>query len=381
MESIGTLTGGIAHDFNNLLTVINGYSELASNIVTGDEKIDKYFKAIFKAGEKASNLVAQLLAFTRQQPIEIKVLDLNTIISDLNNMISRLIGSDIYIDTVLDPGLPLVQADPGQIEQILINLVVNARDAINENELKTSDRRININTKLVYLDAPYIKIHSDLEEGAYVLFSVGDSGSGMTEEVMNRIFEPFFTTKAEGKGTGLGLATVYGIVKQNKGNIQVYSELGRGTIFKIYWPASKSSLNNEQLQKKTFESATNNEHILLVDDDDEVRALAGEMLANLNYTVTEAGNGVEALHLLQDSSCRPNLILTDLVMPEMDGMELVLKAKQLLPGIKILYASGFADDRFLNNDQDGIENCFIQKPYTLYSIATKIREVLDSGNS
>jgi len=199
--------------------------------------------------------------------------------------------------------------------------------------------------------------------------------------VIDRIFEPFFTTKEKGRGTGLGLATVYGIVKQNKGDIRVYSVPGKGTTFKIYWPTSDSLLLKRESEEKIIEKGKPDEHILLVDDDEEVRALAKELLSNLNYRVTEACNGREAVGLLQNGSCVPNLLVTDLVMPEMDGMELAQKAKQIHPGLKILYASGFADDRFFKRDKEGIEKYFIQKPYTLYSIAKKIREVLNSSSS
>ncbi len=381
MDSIGALTGGIAHDFNNLLTVINGYSELASNIISENDKVYKYIKAIFTAGERASRLVGQLLAFSRQQVVDTKVVDLNTIINELNKMIAQLIGTDIQYETSLDPNLPPIKADPVQLEQILINLIVNARDAINSSDIATIHRRLKIGTKSVYFDAPFISRHSKLKEGSYILCTVSDSGKGMSKEIIDRIFEPFFTTKEKGRGTGLGLATVYGIVKQNRGDIQVYSVPGKGTTFKIYWPVSDSSLIQKHLQKKSIEKAIANERILLVDDDGEVRTLAKELLSSLNYSVIDIGSGKEAIELLQEESCTPQLLITDLIMPEMDGMELAQKVKQIHPGIKILYASGFADDRFFKQDREGIENYFIQKPYTLYSMASKIREVLDSDSS
>ncbi len=381
MDSIGALTGGIAHDFNNLLTVINGYSELASHIIPKDEKSYKYIKSIFSAGEKASRLVSQLLAFSRQQVVDKKVVDLNTTIKELNKMITRLIGTDIHYETALEPDLPLIKADPVQLEQIIINLIVNARDALNDSGVATVDRRLKIDTKSIYMDTFIISNHSELEEGKYVLCTVSDSGSGMPKEVADRIFEPFFTTKEKGRGTGLGLATVYGIVKQNKGDIQVYSVPGKGTTFKIYWPVSDSLQMKKHFQEKIIEKSVANEQILLVDDDHEVRALAKELLVSLNYTVTEADSGKEALELLQKESCEPHLLVTDLVMSEMDGMELAQRVKKIKPEIKILYASGFADDRFFKRDREGIEKYFVQKPYTLYSMATKIREVLDSGSS
>ena len=380
MESVGRLTGGIAHDFNNLLTVINGYSELASNIKTKDKKIHEYFKAIFRAGERASDLVRQLLAFTRKQSAETKIVNLNTLIQDLTKMMSRLIGTDIQINTKLDPKLSYIKADPVQIEQILINLVVNARDAINENKTGNSERKITIVTKTVSFDHASAKGIPDIKSGDYVLFSVSDSGSGMPKEVKDRIFDPFFTTKETGKGTGLGLATVYGIVKQNNGNIEVLSELNKGTQFNIYWPAVDSTKDSVELQEDTFSPAVGHEHVLIVDDDEEVRTLASEMLQALNYPVTEANNGKQALHLLKEDSCNPDLIITDLIMSEMDGIEFANKAKQILPDVKLLYASGFAGDRFKTSSKNEIEEFFIQKPYTLHALGQKIREVLDSTN-
>ncbi len=380
METVGRLTGGIAHDFNNLLTVINGYSELASTIKTKDKKVHEYFRAIFRAGERASDLVRQLLAFTRKQSAEIKVVNLNTMIQDLTKMMARLIGKDIQIKTELDPQLPYIKADPVQIEQILINLVVNARDALNENRTGNSERKIIIATKAVSFDHASAKATTDMKNGDYVLFSVSDTGSGMPEDVKDKIFEPFFTTKETGKGTGLGLATVYGIVEQNNGKIEVLSELNKGTQFNIYWPAVDITEDSVELQKETFVPAVGHKHVLIVDDDEEVRALASEMLQALNYQVTEANNGKQALHLLKEASCKPDLIITDLIMPEMDGIEFANKTKQILPDVKFLYASGFAGDRFKTNSKSEIEELFIQKPYTLHALGQKIREVLDSTN-
>ncbi|GEM_PF-954569 len=380
MDSIGALTGGIAHDFNNLLTVINGYSELAISIVAKNDALYNYIKAIYKAGERSSRLVGKLLAFTRQQVIDPKVIDLNTTIEELNKMIIRLIGTDIQFETVLGTDIPPIKADPVQIEQILINLIVNARDAINEAGMDTSYRRIEIATKNIYSAAPFISKHPELEEGNYVLCMVSDSGTGIPKEIIDRIFEPFFTTKEKGRGTGLGLSTVYGIVRQNKGDIQVYSVPGKGTTFKIYWPATDFSLMKKKFGKKTLHKAADNEHILLVDDDEEVRNLAKEMLTSLNYRVTDVGSGNEALEVLQSNSCSPQLLITDLVMPEMDGMELAQKVKRIQSQIKILYASGFADDRFIKRDRKGMKKYFIQKPYTLYTMADKIREVLETTN-
>ncbi len=376
MESVGTLASGIAHDFNNLLTVINGYSELATNVLSKDEKAYKYFKSIFNAGERASRLVGQLLAFTRQKRAELKVIDINTLVNDLHNMLSRLIGSDIQIAIQLDPDISFIKADPTQIEQILLNLVVNARDAINAHKERKAERTIVITTEQVVLDDSYSAKHADVIEGRYVCISVSDSGSGMPKEIKEKIFDPFFTTKEKGKGTGLGLATVYGIIRQNKGTIQVYSEPGKGTIFKIYWPVTDSSVPEQRVPEKSYKRSAGNEHILLVDDDDEVRSLSAEMLTSLNYIVTEASSGEEAIKIIRQKSDHPDLVLTDLVMPGMNGVELAKEIKKLIPGIKILFASGFADDRFFKDDTDDLERSYIQKPYTLFSISKKIREVL-----
>ncbi len=375
MESIGTLASGIAHDFNNLLTVINGYSELATNVLSKDEKAYNYFKSIFNAGERASRLVGQLLAFTRQKRAELKIIDINALVNDLHKMLSRLIGSDIHVAIQLDPEISFIKADPTQIEQILINLVVNARDAINAQKETTADRTIVITTEQVVLDDSYSAKHADITEGSYVCISVSDSGSGMSKEIKEKIFDPFFTTKEKGKGTGLGLATVYGIIKQNKGTIQVYSEPGEGTIFKIYWPATDSSAPEQMVSEKSYKPSVGNEHILLVDDDEEVRSLSAEMLTSLNYKVTEASSGEEAIKLIKQKSNHPDLVLTDLVMPGMNGVELAKEIKRVIPGIKILFASGFADERFFKADMDNLERNYIQKPYTLFSISKKIREI------
>jgi PAS domain S-box-containing protein len=371
VEAIGRLAGGIAHDFNNLLTVIKGYSQLSCIELKEGDTLKGNIDEIQKAAERAASLTRQLLAFSRRQVMEMKVVDLNTLLRDLEKMLRRVIGEDI--EMVIQPAGDLgeVRADVGQIEQVIMNLIVNAKDAM------PSGGKLTIETANVELDESYARSHLDVKPGPYVMFSVSDTGMGMTPEVRDRIFEPFFTTKEKGKGTGLGLSTVYGIVKQSKGHIWVYSVQGRGTTFKIYLSRVDEPL--EEIRKEVLkkELPRGNETILVVEDEEEVRKLAGKILERQGYRVLETFNGDDALVACERSRSPIHLMLADVVMPGMSGSELAKLLKPLYPEIKILYMSGYTDDAIVRHGvlKKGVN--YIQKPFTMEGLARKVREVLD----
>jgi PAS domain S-box-containing protein len=375
MESIGTLAGGIAHDFNNLMTAVTGYSELALRSLEVDNPVRPKIEEIKKAGERAAALTRQLLAFSRKQILQPRVLDLNTVITGMSSMLPRVIGEDI--DLRMDPGdlLGQVKADPGQIEQVLLNLAVNARDAMPKGGYLT------IKTENVYFDAKFSQRRSVVEPGQYVALSVSDSGCGMDAETQAHIFEPFFTTKEVGKGTGLGLSTVYGIVKQSGGSIWVYSEVGRGTAFKIYLPRVDEVVETEELGDKSSLVQRGHETILLVEDEDVVRDLSKEILEEYGFAVITAPNGKEGLRICKEFEGQIDLMITDVVMPQMGGRELAEKLGAVRPDTRVLYMSGFTDDAVVRHGvlDDGI--CFIQKPFSPDSLVLRAREVLDQNGS
>ncbi len=377
MDSIGTLAGGIAHDFNNLLTVINGHAELLFRKLKEDSPFHRNITAIHQAGQRAGNLTRQLLAFSRKQVYTPTILDINDLITSLEKMMRRLIGEDINILMTLEPSIEPVKADPGQIEQILINLIVNARDALAECSGIAVEKQITIETGQVFLDETYVLEHLGSHKGLHVFFSVSDNGSGMADDLKNKIFEPFFTTKEKGKGTGLGLSTVYGIVKQNNGGIFVYSEVGRGSTFKIYWPAAVKESLHPAPEQKEIDIPGGSEAILIVEDDPEVRKFASESLTGLGYEVYEAADGEEAFYLLTQENLQVNLLLSDLVMPKMGGMELAKAIKDLQPPVKVLFTSGYTDNHMIRDGRlkEGVN--FLPKPYSLESLAKKVREVLE----
>ncbi len=371
IEAVGQLAGGIAHDFNNLLTAINGYSELSLARKTADDRLRHNLEEIKKAGNRAASLTRQLLAFSRKQMLQPKVLDLNSVMSDLEKMFRRLIGENIELRTVLDPKLGRVKADPGQIEQVAMNLVVNARDAM------PRGGKLTIETANVYLDNEYVKHHIAVRSGAYVMIAVSDNGCGMNEDTRERMFEPFFTTKEPGRGTGLGLSTVYGIVKQSGGNIWAYSELGNGTSFKLYLPRVTEDAQEYKRRAEPERAAQGTETILLVEDDETVRKLAREVLQNYGYQVLDAANGDAALSISAHYKQPIDLLLTDVVMPGMSGRKVADRLSQSCPEIKVLFMSGYTDDAIVHHGVLDADTPFIQKPFAPDVLARKVREVLD----
>jgi PAS domain S-box-containing protein len=370
MEAVGQLAGGVAHDFNNLLTAILGYADLLAGRLKPESAESEDLNEIRKAGERAAALTRQLLAFSRQQVLERKVLDLNYLIADVEKMLGRLIGEDITLVTALDPGLRRVWADAGQLEQVIMNLAVNARDAMPQGG------KLTIETANVELDDAYARQHVTVRPGSFVMLAVSDNGTGMDAATLSRVFEPFFTTKERGRGTGLGLATVYGIVKQSGGHVWAYSEPGKGTSFKVYLPPAAEGLSPEEVPEAGTASLQGSETVLLVEDEESVRALSRVILENNGYTVLEAGSGDEALEIVRNFGGTIDLVLTDVVMPSMPGSTLVSSLETLRPGIKVLYMSGYTDDAVFRHGHLDRGRAFLQKPFTPDVLARKVREAL-----
>ncbi|GIK42624.1 MAG: histidine kinase [Chloroflexota bacterium] len=371
MEAVGRLAGGVAHDFNNLLTVINGYSELALHGLTELDPLQKSIREIRKAGERAARLTHQLLAFSRQQVLQPEILDLNEVITDISRMLTRLIGEDIELVIITKAGLGRIKADPGQMEQVIMNLAVNARDAM------PHGGKLTIDLANVELDEDFARRHLRVAPGAYVRLAISDTGVGMDKETLNRIFEPFFTTKEQGKGTGLGLATVYGIIKQSGGSILVYSEPGWGTTFKIYLPQIKEVSRPSPVSLPREHPSQRGGTILLVEDEPGVRNLVRDTLKEDGYTVLDASNSAEALLLSEQHPDPIHLLLTDVVMPGLSGRQLAERLLLERPKLKILYMSGYTDDAIVHHGvlEPGV--AFLHKPFTLQMLAQKVREVLD----
>jgi PAS domain S-box-containing protein len=372
LEAVGQLAGGIAHDFNNLLTVINGYSQLSLMGLHDKDPLRSNIEEVKKAGERAAALTRQLLAFSRKQVLQPKVLDLNLLVSEIEKMLQRLIGADIELRTALEPELGRIKGDPGQIEQVLMNLVVNARDAME------GGGKLTIETQNVYVDDGYVSQHLAVTPGSYVMLAVSDTGIGMDEQTQKRIFEPFFTTKELGQGTGLGLSTVYGIVKQSGGNIWVYSEVGQGTTFKVYLPRVDEEAQVYKVSLQTQEGLSGKETILLAEDEEIVRKLVCEVLKSQGYEVLEAANGSAALLLCERLQGPIHLMITDIVMPEMSGRELTDRLAGLRPEMKVLFMSGYTDDTIVRHGLLESDLAFLQKPFTPHALARKVREVLDT---
>jgi two-component system, cell cycle sensor histidine kinase and response regulator CckA len=374
MEAVGQLAGGIAHDFNNLLTAILGYTNLVLEEVPGEDPLRADLEEIRSAGERAASLTSQLLAFSRRQILMPQLVDVNTLISSLQKLLRRLVTEQVEIVAALAPKLPAVRADPASLEQVIVNLAVNARDAM------PTGGRLTIETAIVELDAVYAATHIPLVPGRYVMIAISDSGIGMDESTRARIFEPFFTTKGQGKGIGLGLATVYGIVKQNGGYIWVYSEPGEGTVFKVYLPPAEMP---SAVTRADGSSAADTrkrrgwETVLLVEDEDAVRALAREVLRRHGYVVLEARHGVDALRLAERHPDEIHLMITDLVMPHMSGGELAKRLSADRPKMKVLFMSGYTEQGVLHRDLTA-GAAFMQKPFTPELLARRVRSVLDA---
>jgi signal transduction histidine kinase len=373
MEAIGQLAGGVAHDFNNLLTAICGHSELSLKHLTPEDPLHRHLEQIKKSGERAAALTRQLLAFSRKQILQPKIIDLNQIVVDMNKMLQRLIGEDIDLLMGLAADLGKVKADPNQIEQILLNLSINARDAM------PKGGRLTIETSNVNLSEEYSRGHVSVSPGHYVMLAVSDNGCGMDAETQAHIFEPFFTTKEVGKGTGLGLATVYGIVKQSEGTIWLYSEVGRGTAFKIYLPCAEAPMKEVDGIADDFELLQGTETVLLVEDEEVVREMATEILRDSGYHVLEASHGHEAMILGRQHSGVIHLMLTDVVMPQMSGRELAEQLTPLRRDMKVLYMSGYTDDAIVHHGVLEEGTAFIGKPFTPSALARKVREILDAA--
>jgi two-component system cell cycle sensor histidine kinase/response regulator CckA len=371
MDAIGQLAGGVAHDFNNLLMVISSYAELSLDSLTPEHPLHQKLSEIIKASHRAADLTRQLLAFSRKQIQSLQSLDLNKVVQELERMLPRLIGEHIEVHITKDKRLGLIQADPVQMEQIIINLAANARDAMRRGG------KLLVETSNVHLGERYVQQRPMVPPGDYVLLTVSDSGEGIAPEHMSHIFEPFFTTKNEGEGTGLGLATVYGIVKQSSGYIWVYSERGMGTTFKIYFPMIKTA--GEKAPDTAYcsqEVVKGSETLLIVEDEDAVRRPACEFLASCGYKVLEARNGEEALSVAERHPDTIHLMVTDVVMPQMGGGQAAVKLSMARPDLRVLYVSGYANPTLLQHGVSDLEPMFLQKPFTLRELARKIRQAL-----
>ena len=369
MESIGRLAGGIAHDFNNLLVVINGYSEMVEANLRPDDPHRAMIYEVRRAGDRAAELTRQLLSFSRKQVIAPRVLDLNEAIVAVEKMILRLLGEDIQLVTLYAPDLASVCFDPGQVEQIVVNLAVNARDAM------PNGGRLTIQTSNIHVDEDYARLHVDGRPGPHVLLQVSDTGVGMTADVRAHLFEPFFTTKEPGKGTGLGLAMVYGAVQQNGGRIEVYSEIGLGTTFKIYMPAAAGAAVIPAA-RASVGALARAASILFVEDDERVRTFATTVLARVGHTIHAFANGEDALAALSGLSPTPELLITDVIMSGMDGRGLAEQVAERLPKVRVLFVSGYPDNVIVHHGilEKGIE--FLAKPFSIEQLTRRVNEVL-----
>jgi len=373
MEAIGRLTGGIAHDFNNMLTAIIGYSDFLLMNLKEKDPSRQIIKEIKKAGKRAASLTQKLLAFSRKQVLQPEIIDLNDVVRDMEKMIRRLIGEDIELVTVLVEDLDRIKADRSQIEQVIMNLVVNARDAM------PSGGRLTVETGNVEFDTDYTNRHLDTKiiPGSYVMLAISDTGIGMDEKTRSHIFEPFFTTKGKGEGTGLGLSTVYGIVKQSGGYIWVYSEPGMGTTFKIYFPKIEEKAAERRKTEKEEVISEGTENILLVEDEDMVRGMVRESLVKFGYNVLDARNPEEAIQIADRNDGTLDLLITDVIMPGMNGKSLAEYLVKKHPKMKVLYMSGYTDQTIVSQGILEEDISFIQKPFSPVDIAKKVREVLD----
>jgi len=372
MDAIGILAGGVAHDFNNLLNVLNGYRELILDDLDEKSPVRRDLEEIREAGRRAAMLTSQLLAFGRKQILQPEIVNLNELVAQMSTMLRRLIGEDIELSFIAHPRLRPTKVDPGQFHQVLMNLAINARDAMPQGG------KLTIETSNADLDEAYVQRHSMIREGPYVMLAVSDNGIGMDEETKLRLFEPFYTTKQKGKGTGLGLSTVYGIVKQSNGHIYVYSEIGKGTTFKIYFPQAEGDVPSSEKKNENALSPDGSETVLVVEDEEAVRELTARILRERGYTVLEAADGRQALQLADDFPDDIHLVITDVIMPGVSGSALVAQLKSCRPQIKSLFVSGYADDAIVRHGMLNPDLAFLQKPFTVENLMRKIREVLHS---
>jgi signal transduction histidine kinase len=370
LEAIGQLAGGVAHDFNNLLTAIMGYGQLLTKRLETHGSARRDVDEILRAADRAATLTRQLLAFSRQQVLEPRVLDLNMVVSEMDKMLRRLVGEDIDLVSMPAADLGRVKVDPGQIEQVLMNLVINARDAMPEGG------KLTIETANVELDAGYAQTRHEVKPGQYILLAVSDTGCGISRENAVRVFEPFFTTKELGKGTGLGLSTVHGIVKQSGGHIELYSELGEGTTFKVYLPRVEEAAEQTPVSHP-LTRCEGTETLLLVEDEDTIRRVMRESLELLGYLVLEAKDGSHAISHCERRGQPIDLLITDVVMPLMSGPELVQRVATVRPALRVLFISGYADHALVHRGLRAAGSAFLQKPFTPERLARKVRELLD----
>jgi two-component system, cell cycle sensor histidine kinase and response regulator CckA len=370
MEAIGRLAGGVAHDFNNILTVIGGFCDVVLDAIPHEDPVVSDLVEIKKAADRAASLTRQLLIFSRRQILSPKILDLNALIRDMQKMLARILGEDVDLRLALAESLGQIEADPGQIEQVLLNLAINARDAM------PNGGQLLIEAKNAALDAAYIDVHFEAKVGEYVLLSFSDNGVGMDTQTKSHVFEPFFTTKTEGKGTGLGLATIYGIVKQSRGFIAVFSEPGKGTTFKIYFPRFDKSPASGKTGAARTVSLTGTETVLLAEDEVTLRVLAERVLRKSGYRVLSARDGAEAIRLLDSHDGPFHLLVTDVVMPQAGGRQVAEHALRRFPELKVLYISGYTDDAVVLNGVLEAEVAFLQKPFSPDALLRKVRELL-----
>jgi two-component system, cell cycle sensor histidine kinase and response regulator CckA len=374
MEAVGRLAGGIAHDFNNLLTVITGYCQMLIDRIPATDPTADDLHQVLKAADRATTLTKQLLAFSRRQIFQPKVIDLRALVAEMDPILKRLVGEKIQLVTVADPDLGRVRVDPGHLEQVIVNLAVNARDAM------PLGGRLTITMKNTHVEPFSSQLHVNLQPGSYVLLEVSDTGVGIDDEARIHLFEPFFTTKEKGRGTGLGLSTSYGIVKQNRGEISVQSEVGVGTTFSIYLP-----LVNEEAEPAHAASARRSfrgaETVLVAEDEDGVRTVITEMLRKQGYSVVPAPGGEEALEIGRDLQTKFDLLISDVIMPGMNGPELAGKLRAVRPGLRVLYVSGYTDSAISREDELGPGTLFLHKPFTTEQLAEKVREILDQPDA
>ena len=371
MEAIGQLAGGLAHDFNNILTAVIGYCNLLVTDLQDDPRSLDRLHEISRAAEKAANLTRQLLAFSRKQVLDMKVSHLNEILSDMEGLLERLIGENVTLTTNLDPSAGTVEADPVQIQQILMNLAVNARDAMPKGGMLT------IETTNTALNEDYVRMHEEIAPGPYVMFAVSDTGKGMDEKTRSRIFEPFFTTKEKGVGTGLGLATVYGIVKQHRGHITVDSGPAHGTTFRVYLPRAKGLPDSTVHKTQGNERPLGNETVLVVEDEETVRNLVSDALGLLGYRTLSAGNPKEAIEICTTYEGTIHLLLTDVVLPEVDGRSLFETLSTMRAGLKVLFVSGYTENFIVHHGVLDKDVHFLHKPFHIDRLAAKVRQILD----